>query len=130
MQLLVFWHLHLPELLILFYGDYMSIKSLISCAVSYMIFIQELYLFIVQDLTISLGHNESDKVRCHKHIVAMVSDVIQAESVMKDEIIFSNIKRDILSQLIDYCYTQMIGPFVDKVHVRNVLRNGFIFITT
>ena len=47
----------------------------------------------------------------------MVSDVIQAESVMKDEIIFSNIKRDILVQLIDYCYTQMIGPFVNKTHV-------------
>jgi hypothetical protein len=72
------------------------------------------------DLTISLGVLESDKIRCHKYIVAMVSDVIQSESVMKDEIIFSNIKKDILNQLIDYCYTQMIGPFVDKAHVAGI----------
>ena len=60
---------------------------------------------------------EIEKVRCHKFIVAMVSDVIQSESVMKDEIIFTNIKKDVLSEIIDYCYTQMIGPFVNKSHV-------------
>ena len=60
---------------------------------------------------------EIEKVRCHKFIVAMVSDVIQSESVMKDEIIFTNIKKDILQEIIDYCYTQMIGPFVNKSHV-------------
>ena len=68
------------------------------------------------DLTISVGA-EIEKVRCHKFIVAMVSDVIQSESVMKDEIIFTNIKKDILQEIIDYCYTQMIGPFVNKSHV-------------
>ena len=68
------------------------------------------------DLTISVGA-DIEKVRCHKFIVAMVSDVIQSESVMKDEIIFTNIKKDILQEIIDYCYTQMIGPFVNKSHV-------------
>jgi len=71
------------------------------------------------DLTISVGA-EIEKVRCHKFIVAMVSDVIQSESVMKDEIIFTNIKKDVLSEIIDYCYTQMIGPFVNKSHVENI----------
>lgn len=71
------------------------------------------------DLTISVGA-DIEKVRCHKFIVAMVSDVIQSESVMKDEIIFTNIKKDILQEIIDYCYTQMIGPFVNKSHVENI----------
>lgn len=71
------------------------------------------------DLTISLG-SEFEKVRCHKYIVAMVSDVIQSESVMKDEIIFTNIKLSILQELIDYCYTQMIGPFVNRQHVADI----------
>ena len=70
----------------------------------------------ILDLTISVGV-EIEKVRCHKYIVAMVSDVIQSESVMKDEIIFTNIKIDILQEIIDYCYTQVIGPFVNKSHV-------------
>ena len=42
----------------------------------------------------------------------MVSDVIQFESLMKEEICFASIDKAILTQLVDYCYTAMIGPFV------------------
>ena len=68
-----------------------------------------------------------EKVCCHKFIVAMVSDVIQSESVMKDEIIITNIKKDILQEIIDYCYKQMIGPFVNKSHVS---QNYLILVLT
>ena len=47
----------------------------------------------------------------------MVSDVVQVECLMKDEIIFSNIKKNTVKQLVDYCYTALIGPFVSKEHV-------------
>ena len=67
-------------------------------------------------MTISIGGDE-EPVRCHKHIVAMVSDVIQVEAMEKEEIFLSNISKDTLTQLIDYCYTAMIGPFVSKEQV-------------
>ena len=72
--------------------------------------------FASKDLTISIGSDE-EPVRCHKHIVAMVSDVIQVEAMEKEEIFLSNISKDTLTQLIDYCYTAMIGPFVSKEQV-------------
>jgi len=71
------------------------------------------------DLTISIGGDE-EPVRCHKHIVAMVSDVIQIEAMEKEEIFLSNISKDTLTQLIDYCYTAMIGPFVSKEQIEAV----------
>ena len=86
------------------------------CGKSEIVGIFHRWFILSLDLTISVGA-EIEKVRCHKFIVAMVSDVIQSESVMKDEIIFTNIKKDILQEIIDYCYTQMIGPFVNKSHV-------------
>ena len=77
-------------------------------------------------MKISVG-TDIEKVCCHKFIVAMVSDVIQSESVMKDEIIITNIKKDILQEIIDYCYKQMIGPFVNKSHVS---QNYLILVLT
>ena len=47
----------------------------------------------------------------------MVSDVIQVEAMEKEEIYLANIAKDTLTQLIDYCYTAMIGPFVSKEQV-------------
>ena len=74
-------------------------------------------------MTISIGGDE-EPVRCHKHIVAMVSDVIQVEAMEKEEIFLSNISKDTLTQLIDYCYTAMIGPFVSKEQVRFRFENA------
>jgi len=70
------------------------------------------------DLTILIGDEEP--IRCHKHIVAMVSDVIQVEAMEKEEIYLANIAKDTLTQLIDYCYTAMIGPFVSKEQIEAV----------
>ena len=76
------------------------------------------------DLTILIGSDE-EPIRCHKHIVAMVSDVIQIEAMEKEEIYLTNISKDTLTQLIDYCYTAMIGPFVSREQVHFLARTYF-----
>ena len=76
------------------------------------------------DLTILIGSDE-EPIRCHKHIVAMVSDVIQIEAMEKEEIYLTNISKDTLTQLIDYCYTAMIGPFVSKEQVMYIFEKIF-----
>ena len=55
----------------------------------------------------------------------MVSDVIQIEAMEKEEIYLTNISKDTLTQLIDYCYTAMIGPFVSKEQVMYIFEKIF-----
>ena len=52
----------------------------------------------------------------HKGVMASVSELIERESWMKDEVAVE-VKEDVLQQLIDYAYTQMLGPFTRKSEV-------------
>ena len=51
--------------------------------------------------------------------MASVSELIERESWMKDEVAVE-VKEDVLQQLIDYAYTQMLGPFTRKSEVMSL----------
>jgi len=70
---------------------------------------------ITVDLTINCDGNQ---FRAHKVVIAAVSEVIEREAWMSDEITLNGIQPNIMEKLIDYCYTQMLGPFASKKEVK------------
>lgn len=66
------------------------------------------------DLTINC---DGKQFRAHKVVIAAVSEVVEREAWMSDEVTLRAIQANVMQKLIDYCYTQMLGPFTSKHEV-------------
>ena len=67
-------------------------------------------------LDLTLHCSDGAQVKAHKVVVAAVSELVEKESFMKDEVSLPAGHKAV-TLLVDYCYTQMIGPFTGNQQV-------------
>ena len=62
-------------------------------------------------------------------VIAAVSEVVEREAWMNDEIHINKINQNTMQNLIDYSYTQMLGPFTSKNEVKiNLVQSSMILL--